>query len=146
MRLFELELPIDLPQSTFATSSYTPASSIHESTLTHTSSNNGWQSHQISAPSSVIMDTPDGNSTSRGILIGLLSAFGSAGFAVLILALFFFFKYTAKGRILLDRIGRPGEYDDEQAFAREEADALENMDDMQKADYLRAKGMISPLS
>ena len=65
----------------------------------------------------------DGGSTGRGILIGILSAFGSAGVAVLVLAIFFFFRYTNKGRILLDRIGRPGEYDDEQAFAREEADA-----------------------
>lgn len=142
--MFGSELPIDLPQSTFATSSYTSTASVHEYTSAHISASNGWQSHQINAPSSVMMDDSDGNSTSRGILIGLLSAFGSAGFAVFILAVFFFFKYTAKGRILLDRIGRPGEYDDEQAFAREEADALEHMDDMQKADYMRAKGMILP--
>jgi hypothetical protein len=43
---------------------------------------------------------------------------------------------------LLDRIGRPGEYDDEQAFAREEADALETMDELQRAEYLRAKGVM----
>ena len=83
----------------------------------------------------------DAGSTGKGILIGILSAFGSAGVAVLVLAIFFFFKYTSRGRIILDRIGRPGEFDDEQAFAREEADALENMDDMQRAEYLRAKGM-----
>lgn len=52
----------------------------------------------------------------------------------------YFFKYTQSGRIFLDRIGRPGEYDDEQAFAREEAEALESMDDMAKTEYLRAKG------
>ena len=40
----------------------------------------------------------------------------------------------------MDRIGRPGEYDDEQAFAREEARALEAMDDLQRLEYLRAKG------
>ena len=81
-------------------------------------------------------------STGKGILIGILSAFGSAGIAVLVLAIFFFFRYTNRGRILLDRIGRPGEYDDEQAFAKEEADALETMNELQRTEYLRAKGMI----
>jgi hypothetical protein len=81
-------------------------------------------------------------STGKGILIGILSAFGSAGIAVLVLAIFFFFRYTNRGRIFLDRIGRPGEYDDEQAFAREEVDALENMDELQRTEYLRAKGML----
>lgn len=41
---------------------------------------------------------------------------------------------------MLDRLGRPGEYDDEQAFAREEAEALEVMDDISRSEYLRAKG------
>ena len=59
---------------------------------------------------------------------------------MLVLAVFFFFKYTNRGRIILDRIGRPGEYDDEQAFAKEEAEALETMDELQRAEYLRAKG------
>lgn len=89
---------------------------------------------------SIVININDGGSTGRGILIGLLSAFGSAGIAVLVLAVFFFFKYTSRGRIILDRIGRPGEFDDEQAFAREEAEALESMDDMQRTEYLRAKG------
>lgn len=84
-------------------------------------------------------------STGKGILIGILSAFGSAGVAVIILAIFFFFKYTQRGRVILDRIGRPGEYDDEQAFAREEADALEWMDELQRTEYLRAKGTFSQL-
>lgn len=79
-------------------------------------------------------------SAGKGILIGILSAFGSAGVAILVLAIFLFFKYTRRGRILLDRIGRPGEFDDEQAFAREEAEALETMDDLSRAEYLRAKG------
>lgn len=87
-----------------------------------------------------MINISDGGSTGRGILIGLLSAFGSAGIAVLVLAIFFFFKYTSRGRIILDRIGRPGEFDDEQAFAREEAEALEEMDDMQRTEYMRAKG------
>jgi hypothetical protein len=83
----------------------------------------------------------DAGSTEKGILIGVLSAFGTAGLVVLVLAIFFFFKYTSRGRILLDRLGRPGEYDDEQAFLREEAEALESMDELQRAEYLRAKGI-----
>ena len=84
-------------------------------------------------PPSITININDGGSTGRGILIGILSAFGSAGVAVLVLAIFFFFRYTNRGRILLDRIGRPGEYDDEQAFAREETEALESMDELQKS-------------
>jgi uncharacterized membrane protein YphA (DoxX/SURF4 family) len=80
------------------------------------------------------------SSTGKGILIGLLSAFGSALFVAIILALIYFIKNTQSGRIFLDRLGRPGEYDDEQAFAREEEEALETMDDMQRSEYLRAKG------
>ncbi|KAF9884665.1 Rsp5p-dependent ubiquitination, sorting of cargo proteins at the multivesicular body [Aspergillus nanangensis] len=81
-------------------------------------------------------------STGKGILIGVLSAFGSAAVAVVILAVFFFFKYTRRGRIILDRIGRPGEFDDEQAFLREEAEALEAMDDLSRSEYSRAKAFI----
>jgi hypothetical protein len=82
----------------------------------------------------------DGGATGRGILIGMLSAFGSAVCVVLLLALIYFFRYTTRGRILLDRVGRPGQYDDEQAMLREEAEALEAMDELQRSDYLRAKG------
>ncbi|KAJ5131299.1 SPla/RYanodine receptor SPRY [Penicillium bovifimosum] len=81
-------------------------------------------------------------STGKGILIGILSAFGSAAVAFVVLAIFFFFKYTRRGRIMLDRIGRPGEYDDEQAFAREEEAALESMDDLARSEYLRAKAFV----
>ncbi|KAJ5089316.1 Protein ssh4 [Penicillium argentinense] len=81
-------------------------------------------------------------STGKGILIGILSAFGSAAIAFIVLAIFFFFKYTRRGRILLDRIGRPGEFDDEQAFAREEEAALEGMDDLSRSEYLRAKAFV----
>lgn len=81
--------------------------------------------------------------TNKGILIGLLSAFGSAAIVALILCIIWFFQYTQRGRIFLDRLGRPGEYDDEQAFAKEEAEALEEMDDMQRMEYLRAKGVYS---
>jgi hypothetical protein len=95
--------------------------------------------------SSVVININAG-STGKGILIGILSAFGSAGIAVLVLAIFFFFRYTSRGRIILDRIGRPGEYDDEQAFAREEADALETMDELQRIEYLRAKGELIGVS
>ncbi|KAF4552058.1 SPRY domain-containing protein [Elsinoe fawcettii] len=84
----------------------------------------------------------DLNSTGKGILIGMLSAFGSAAIIALILTVVYFFRYTTRGRIFLDRIGRPGEYDDEQAFLREEEDALEEMDDLQRAEYLRAKAFV----
>lgn len=76
----------------------------------------------------------------KGVLIGLLSAFGSAALVGLIFLIIYFFRYTPRGRILLDRLGRPGEYDDEQARQREEAEALENMDDLSRQEYLRAKG------
>lgn len=82
----------------------------------------------------------DGSSTVNGVVIGLLSSFGSAILIALIFIIVYFFKYTAGGRIILDRLGRPGEYDDEQAFLREEAEALEEMDDLQRTEYLRAKG------
>ena len=94
------------------------------------------------ADNDMVAVSGNAGSTGKGILIGVLSAFGSAVVAIIVLALFFFFRYTQRGRIILDRIGRPGEYDDEQAFAREEAEALETMDDLQRSEYLRAKGMM----
>jgi hypothetical protein len=94
-----------------------------------------------SIPEDAWAATADGDSsTSKGILIGILSAFGSAAIVAFILFVIWFFQYTQRGRIFLDRLGRPGEYDDEQAFAKEEAEALEEMDDMQRMEYLRAKG------
>ncbi|OLN97592.1 Protein ssh4 [Colletotrichum chlorophyti] len=83
------------------------------------------------------------SSALNGVVIGLLSSFGSAVLIALVFLVIYFFRYTASGRIFLDRIGRPGEYDDEQAFAREEAEALESMDDMQRTEYLRAKAFIN---
>ena len=83
-----------------------------------------------------------GDSTVNGVVIGLLSSFGSALLIVVIFLIVYFFRYTSSGRILLDRIGRPGEYDDEQQYAREEAEALEEMDDSQRTEYLRAKGTL----
>ncbi|KAK1987394.1 SPRY domain-containing protein [Colletotrichum cereale] len=82
------------------------------------------------------------SSALNGVVIGLLSSFGSAVLIAVIFLVIYFFRYTASGRIFLDRIGRPGEYDDEQAFAKEEAEALESMDDMQRTEYLRAKAFI----
>ncbi|KAI9808148.1 MAG: Rsp5p-dependent ubiquitination, sorting of cargo proteins at the multivesicular body [Sarcosagium campestre] len=94
------------------------------------------------APADAVLTQFSAGSTGRGILIGILSAFGSAAIVIILFALFFFFRYTSHGRILLDRIGRPGEYDDEQAFAREEAQFLEHMDDSQRSEYLRAKAFV----
>ncbi|KAK5116602.1 Rsp5p-dependent ubiquitination, sorting of cargo proteins at the multivesicular body [Meristemomyces frigidus] len=81
-------------------------------------------------------------STGKGILIGMLSAFGSAALVGLIVAIVYFFRYTSRGRIMLDRIGRPGEFDDEQQFLREEEEALAEMDDLQRAEYNRAKAFV----
>ena len=135
--------------STFTTSTRLTSSSIPDPTSTISLGSASLlpqvSIHNDATTSSIIINiTNDGGSTGRGILIGILSAFGSAGVAVLVLAVFFFFKYTNRGRIILDRIGRPGEYDDEQAFAKEEAEALETMDELQRAEYLRAKGMRPP--
>jgi len=87
-------------------------------------------------------NSSDPRSALNGVVIGLLSSFGSAIIIALIFLVVYFFKYTSSGRIFLDRIGRPGEYDDEQAFQREEEEALESMDEMQRTEYLRAKGMM----
>lgn len=82
------------------------------------------------------------DSTINGVVIGLLSSFGSALLIAGIFLIVYFFRYTTGGRIILDRFARPGEYDDEQAFAREEAEALEVMDEIQRTEYLRAKAFI----
>jgi hypothetical protein len=83
----------------------------------------------------------DPDSALSGVVIGLLSSFGSFFIILVIFLAVYFLRYTTSGRIFLDRIGRPGEYDDEQAFIREETEALETMDDMQRTEYLRAKGI-----
>ncbi|KAF3928409.1 hypothetical protein AA313_de0205648 [Arthrobotrys entomopaga] len=96
-----------------------------------------------SASSSVIMAVmATDNSPGRGVLIALLSAFGSAAFVLLIIALIYFLRFTNRGRILLDRLGRPGEFDDEQAFLREEAEALETMDEIERSEYWRARAFV----
>ena len=84
----------------------------------------------------------DDGSTGRGIIIGMLSASSFAILIAIVVSLIYFFRNTTRGRILLDRMGRPGQYDDEQAMLREEAEAMETMDDMQRAEYLRAKGTL----
>ena len=105
----------------------------------------GRGSHRSPArlPSSrvLVMLPPNSSPALNGVLIGLLSSFGSVTLLAFIFLAVYFFRFTQSGRIFLDRIGRPGEYDDEQAFAREEAEALESMDDMSRTEYLRAKGM-----
>jgi hypothetical protein len=88
----------------------------------------------------------DLGSTGKGILIGMLSAFGTAALVTLLVAIFYFLRYTSSGRILLDRFGRPGEFDDEQQFLRDEEDALADMDDLQRAEYQRAKGQYKEAS
>ena len=70
----------------------------------------------------------------------MLSAFGSAVFVALLFALIYLLRNTARGRIFLDRVGRPGQYDDEQQMLRDEAEALETMGDLERTEYLRAKG------
>lgn len=128
-----------LTASTFSTSFIPPA----PTPFITTSAPAGWPDVAHEGTNIVINIQGNDGSTGKGILIGMLSAFGSAGFVVLIFLAFYFFKYTNRGRIILDRIGRPGEYDDEQAWAREEAEALEEMDDLQRAEYMRAKGTMS---
>jgi hypothetical protein len=81
------------------------------------------------------------SSAFTGVVIGLVSSFGSIVLIALVIFIFWVSGCASTGRIILDRLGRPGEYDDEQAFARDEAEALEVMDDMSRQEYLRAKGM-----
>jgi hypothetical protein len=80
------------------------------------------------------------------IIVGLLSSFASAILIALAFVALYLYRYSSFGRNWLDFLGRPGEFDDEQAFAKEEADALEVMDDMQRTEYMRAKGSLSPRS
>lgn len=75
----------------------------------------------------------------------MLSAFGSAALVALVVAIVYFFRYTPKGRIFLDRLSRPGEFDDEQQYMREEEEALAEMDDLQRAEYHRAKGELKSI-
>ncbi|KAI6783226.1 uncharacterized protein J7T54_000728 [Emericellopsis cladophorae] len=83
------------------------------------------------------------SSAFTGVIIGLVSSFGSIVLIAIIVFIFWVTGCAGSGRILLDRLGRPSEYDDEQAFAREEAEALDNMDEMARAEYLRAKAFVT---
>ena len=124
--------------STLSTSFLAPPTTSDSTTL--------WPDVVDRGINTIVNVSGNDGSTGKGILIGMLSAFGSAAIVALIFAVIYFFRYTSRGRIILDRIGRPGEYDDEQAFAREEAEALEEMDDLQRAEYMRAKGAdVSPV-
>ena len=120
----------------------TTVSTSYLSALTPADHRSPWRESPRENTNAVVHVSTNNGSTGKGILIGMLSAFGSAAFVVLVFAIFYFFRYTSRGRIFLDRIGRPGEYDDEQALAREEAEALEEMDDLQRVEYLRAKGAL----
>lgn len=84
----------------------------------------------------------DLGSTAKGIMIGIFSVLGAAGICLIIASIIYYFRYTQQGRIFLDRLSRPGEYDDEQQFAKEEAEALEEMDDIQRTEYMRAKAFV----
>ncbi|QPG94086.1 Protein ssh4 [Epichloe festucae Fl1] len=83
------------------------------------------------------------SSAFTGVIIGLVSSFGSIVLIALVVFIFWASGCAGSGRIILDRLGRPGEYDDEQAFVREEAEALETMDDMTRTEYLRAKAFVA---
>ncbi|KAM5371033.1 hypothetical protein ACJZ2D_008230 [Fusarium nematophilum] len=83
------------------------------------------------------------SSAFTGVVIGLVSSFGSIILIALVIFIFWVSGCASTGRIILDRLGRPGEYDDEQAFARDEAEALEVMDDMSRQEYLRAKAWVT---
>jgi hypothetical protein len=113
--------------------------------------------HAPSAPPQIVLETAQGmhrafnnpvrieqynriGSTAKGIMIGIFSVLAAALLVLILAVIVYYFRYTQQGRIFLDRITRPGEYDDEQQFAKEEAEALEEMDDIQRTEYLRAKG------
>ncbi|KAF2266445.1 SPRY domain-containing protein [Lojkania enalia] len=115
--------------------------------------------HAPSAPPTIVFEKTQGSqrdyddpvrlqqynnigSTAKGIMIGIFSVLGAAGFCLIIASIVYYFRYTQHGRIFLDRLTRPGEYDDEQQFAKEEAEALEEMDDIQRTEYLRAKAFV----
>jgi hypothetical protein len=82
------------------------------------------------------------NETLGVIAVGVLLSFAMAICIALLGVGFYYYKNSAFGRGWLDVFSRPGEYDDEQAFLREEAEALETMDDMSRTEYLRAKGRV----
>lgn len=131
------------PPTSFTTSTVTmPSTMTEQASRTIQALLEQVQTRSTQAAVDSEIHTQSSSSTTNGLLIGLLSSLGSAFLFVSIFAIFYFIRYTSPGRILLDRIGRPGEYDDEQAYLKEEAEALEHMDDIQKVEYQRAKAFI----
>ncbi|KAK9449652.1 protein ssh4 [Limtongia smithiae] len=88
----------------------------------------------------IILPTPPqlDDGVNMTLLVGLISTLGSIVLLTFFFAIIYFLFYTRQGRILLNR-GRPGEYDDEQAFLREEEEGLERLDDMSRTAYLQAR-------
>jgi hypothetical protein len=114
----------------------------HNAPIAHPTGVTGF--HQASHNHDVRISRYNNNlgSTAKGIMIGIFSVLGAAGVCLIIAAIVYYFRYTNQGRIFLDRITRPGEYDDEQQFAKDEAEALEDMDDLQRTEYMRAKAFV----
>lgn len=121
--------PTTLSKS-YLPSNYAPSSPPTTIAMTEASQHNAMR----------IARATDLGSTAKGIMIGIFSVLGAAGVCLIIVSIVYYFRYTQQGRIFLDRLSRPGEYDDEQQFAKEEAEALEDMDDIQRTEYMRAKG------
>lgn len=117
-----------------------PQTTLHRSYLPSASPASVFEAHTSHHDAVRIARTTDLGSTAKGIMIGIFSVLGAAGVCTIIVAIVYYFRYTQQGRIFLDRLSRPGEYDDEQQFAKEEAEALEDMDDLQRTEYMRAKG------
>ncbi|KAK9378304.1 concanavalin A-like lectin/glucanase domain-containing protein [Kockiozyma suomiensis] len=81
------------------------------------------------------------NGVNVPLLVGMVTTLGSIAILFIFFAIVYFLFYTRQGRILLHR-GRPGEYDDEQAFLREEEEGLEQMDDISRASYFQARAFL----
>lgn len=143
-QLLEMARSLRMPSPTTLSTSLLPSSAIAPLPFTTSSPTLPAATAMISSSSSSSEPTFSitNSSTVNGVVIGLLSSFGSAILIALIFIIVYFFRYTAGGRIFLDRLGRPGEYDDEQAFLREEAEALEGMEEGERGEYLRAKAFI----
>ncbi|GAB7358974.1 hypothetical protein MBLNU230_g5048t1 [Neophaeotheca triangularis] len=82
------------------------------------------------------------SSQGKGVIIGVCSAFGSAVVVALLILLVYFLRYSNTGRIMLDRLARPGEFDDEQQFMREEEEAMAAMTESERQEWLRAKAFV----
>ncbi|RPA77508.1 hypothetical protein BJ508DRAFT_212747 [Ascobolus immersus RN42] len=96
-------------------------------------------SHQHQQPS---LGSGLSNAT-KGILIGLASALGSAALVAVLFGIIYFFRCTRAGRIILDGLGRGGEWDDEQEFARVEEEGMRGWGEVERGEYLRAKAFLA---